>query len=264
MESPEEEIRLELKTDPQAVREQAIWCGIKPGMKILHAGCGPGLVSSLLYELSQPGGFVMGVDYSQSRISYARQHYERTDKIQFQLCDLRELLPFGETFDLAWVRFVLEYNKSDLEIIVKNLDKALKPNGLLCLLDLDNNCLSHHPLPERLKVALDRITEALEERHGFDPYVGRKLYGLLYDLGYQNIQVAVRAHHLIYGKLRHQDFFNWMKKIEMIIRKEPSLVKAYLGGVNEFIKEFKEFFLNPRRFTYTPLIMCKGVKPSRA
>ena len=35
MENAEEIIRLELKTDPEKVRQQARWCGISPGYKIL-------------------------------------------------------------------------------------------------------------------------------------------------------------------------------------------------------------------------------------
>jgi hypothetical protein len=32
-------------------------------------------------------------------------------------------------------------------------------------------------------------------------------------------------------------------------------------GRNAFFKDFKAFFLEPRRFTYTPLILCKGTAP---
>ena len=37
-----EAIRLEVKTDPQALQRQALWCGVKPGMRVLDAGCGAG------------------------------------------------------------------------------------------------------------------------------------------------------------------------------------------------------------------------------
>ena len=46
MENLEEAIRLEMKTDPEAVRKQALWCGLKPGMRVLDAGCGPGMITS--------------------------------------------------------------------------------------------------------------------------------------------------------------------------------------------------------------------------
>jgi hypothetical protein len=36
---------------------------------------------------------------------------------------------------------------------------------------------------------------------------------------------------------------------------------GYAGEYQEFREEFKQFFENPRRFTYTPLIACRGIKP---
>ena len=54
MENSEEALRLELKTDPEAVRSQANWCGVEPGMSVLDAGCGPGKVTSILYKMIQP------------------------------------------------------------------------------------------------------------------------------------------------------------------------------------------------------------------
>jgi len=263
MESSEEETRLEVKTDPEAVKFQALWCGLRPGMKVLDAGCGPGIVTSMLAEITQEA--IVGVDYSPKRVEYARKHYGVAGKIEFVLHDLRDELPFGEEFDLVWARFVLEYNKSSLHHIVRNLTAVLKPGGTICLLDLDNNCLGHYPLSRRLERTLQKIMRLLEDGYDFDPYVGRKLYRLVYEARYEDIRVDMRAHHLIYGDVEEGDLFNWTKKVEMVVDKAPVLIKEdYPDGPAQFFKEFKEFFLNPRRFTYTPLIMCKGVKPSRA
>ncbi len=62
MENVEESIRLEVKTDPETFRQQALWGGVRPGMRVLDAGCGPGKTTALLHEMVQPGGEVLGVD----------------------------------------------------------------------------------------------------------------------------------------------------------------------------------------------------------
>ncbi len=111
MENVEESIRLEIKTDPEAVRKQAIWCGLKPGMRVLDAGCGTGKVSSILHEMVEPGGEIIGLDYSEERISYAKDKYGQGHKVEFEVHDLRDALPDFGSFDLVWVRFVLEYNR---------------------------------------------------------------------------------------------------------------------------------------------------------
>ena len=261
MENLEEAIRLEVKTDPLAVQKQAKWCGLKPGQRVLDAGCGSGIVTSLLCTLIQPSGQILGLDYSRARIQYARKKYGSTPNIDFQQHNLIDPLDGFEKFDIIWVRFLLEYYRKESLEIVENLSRGLKPGGYLCLLDLDHNSLNHYELPSNMTRILYRIMEKLEQEFNFDPYVGRKLYAFLYDLGFENIQMDLTAHHLIYGEIKSSDLFNWIKKVEVATEKTLDLFEDYPGNHKAFFKDFEAFFMSPRRFTYTPLIMCKGAKP---
>jgi len=261
MESLEEVVRLEIKTDPETVRKQARWCGLKPGFQVLDAGCGPGKVTSILYEIIRPGGRILGTDYSRERIEYAKQNYGQGTDMDFVVHDLRHSLKGMGPFDLIWARFVLEYNLLESREIVKNLTECLKPGGRLCLLDLDHNCLNHYELPNKMDKLLRELTVKVEQAFNFDPYAGRKLYSYLYDMGYEEIQLDLTAHHLIYGSVKDADVFNWIKKIEVMSTKAPKNFEGYPGGHKAFFADFIRFFNSPRRFTYTPLILCKGTKP---
>ena len=262
MENDEEAFRLDIKTNLEAVRKEADWCGISPGLRVLDAGCGPGKVTSILQEKVRPGGSILGVDYSMERIRYAKKHYHSgTPDIDFRVHDLRDPLEDAGLFDLIWVRFVLEYNRAESIKIVKNLTACLKPGGHLCLLDLDYNCLNHYGLPHGMEEILSQIMRMVEKADNFDPYAGRKLYSYLYDLGYGDIQMDMKAHHLIYGKVKEPDLFNWTKKLEMASRRAPNAFEHYPGEHKKFFADFSKFFNDPRRFTYTPLILCKGVRP---
>ena len=262
MDNLEEEIRLEIKTNPDEIRQQAIWCGIKPGLSVLDAGCGPGKTSSILHEMIQPGGSLLGIDYAEQRIAYARKHYGGKPGLEFLLHDLRNPLNLKDMFDLIWVRFVLEYNLAESIKIVKNLTTCLKPGGHLCLMDLDYNCLSHYEMPNTIEEVLTKLIKTISTQFNFDPYAGRKLYSYLYDLGYKNIHMHLTGHHLIYGKARQVDVYNWTKKIDMVSEKLKKVFDDYPGGNKAFSKDFNDFFINPRRFSYTPLILCKGIKPN--
>ncbi len=264
MENVEEAIRLEVKTDPGAVRKDALWCGVRPGIRVLDAGCGPGKTTSILYEMIQPGGQILGIDFSEERIRSAKQQYGQKPGIDYRVHDLKTPLPETDHFDLIWVRFVLEYFRAEAADIVKNLRACLKPGGYLCLIDLDHNCLNHYELPRRMERILFDISSLLEEKYNFDPYVGRKLYAFLYDQGYENIELDLTAHHLLYGTLKEADIFNWFKKAQVILTKTNDLFTDYPGGSDAFMADFEAFFLDPRRFTYTPLILCKGMKPISA
>jgi len=262
MENIEEAKRLDIKTDSDAVKAQALWCGVKPGARVLDVGCGAGKATSILHSIIQPGGRAIGVDFSEDRIMYAQTHYGKTQGIDFQVRDFqRPMTDLGE-FDFIWVRFVLEYFRDGAVDIIKNLTINLKPDGWLCLLDLDYNCLNHWELPSEMEVTLIKLMNHIQVHHNFDLYAGRKLYAYLYDLRFREINMHLMAHHLIYGELNETDSFNWMKKIKVVSPKVSSVFEDYPGGAEAYYDNFTRFFRNPRRFTYTPLIMCKGKKPS--
>ena len=261
MESDLEALRLEIKTDPSIVKEQAQWAGIKNGMRVADIGCGPGTTTHALFETIQPEGNIVGIDYSKERIAYANENYKKPG-INFLCKDIREPLDNIGQFDFVWVRFILEYYKENSFEIVKNLTTILKPGGVLCLIDLDHNCLSHYGIPERLLQTLDNIMKELQEKANFDPYAGRKLYSYLYDLNFTDITVDISAHHNIYGPLKKSDEFNFLKKIEIAPKKINYKFSEYKRTYEEFLDESAKSFRNPRRFTYTPIILCRGRKPS--
>ena len=106
MESDEESLRLDIKIDSKIIKQQALWAGLKPGMRVADIGCGPGRIASILNELVQPRGSVVGVDNSQKRLEYANQHYASESITYYQKDILGPLDDLGK-FDFVWNRFVL-------------------------------------------------------------------------------------------------------------------------------------------------------------
>lgn len=261
MENPQEALRLDVKTSPEEVREQARLCGIGPGARVLDGGCGSGKTTSILHELVQPGGEVVGVDFAPDRIEFARKHYGSPDGIEFYQMDLRNPLDSLGQFDVIWIRFVLEYYLVGALDIIKNTSTILRPDGILCLLDLDYNCLNHYPLPDKMEKILHELVDRMIGKYNFDPYIGRKLYSYQYDLGFRDIHVHLMAQHLIYGEVKSGDDFNWIKKVEMASVKARDLFENYPKGYKGFFQDFTAFFRDPGRFTYTPLIICIGKRP---
>ncbi len=260
MESDEESVRLDLKTDTDAVEKQALWAGIQPGMRVADLGCGSGKTTFYLNKLVGPEGSVVGVDLSPQRLQYAEDHYSHAG-IEYIRTDIRKPLNDLGMFDFVWVRFVLEYYRLESFDIVKNISKILKPGGILCLIDLDCNCLRNFGQSDRLEKYFSRIMDIVQNEFNFDPYVGIKLYSYLYDMGYQDIDVNVIPHNLIFGELKDVDNFNFTKKAEMVGKHAGIQFEDYEEGFEGFFKEFIDFFSDHRRFAYTPLISCRGRKP---
>jgi SAM-dependent methyltransferase len=202
----------------------------------------------------------VGIDVAPQRIGYAQSHYSDTG-IEYLGKDIRKPLDGLGMFDFIWVRFVLEYYRLESFDIVKNISKVLKPGGILCLIDLDCNCMRHFGIPQRLETVLVNVMQKLEENFNFDPYAGIKLYSYLYDLDYQSIDVKVAPHNLIFGELKEIDNFNFTKKVEIAAKNSGYQFEGYEDGYEGFLKEFVDYFSDLRRFTYTPLISCRGRKP---
>jgi hypothetical protein len=59
-------------------------------------------------------------------------------------------------------------------------------------------------------------------------------------------------HHLIYGKVKDGNAFNWIKKVEVAAVKIGDIFSGYPGGYETFFADFKNFFYDMRRFTYIP------------
>ena len=260
MENKEEARRLTVKTDKSVLVRQAVWAGIRPGMRVADIGCGAGVTSSYLYDLVWPGGAVTGVDASPERIDHARKHYGK-EGLDFVCHDFYQDLKGLGSFDFIWVRFVLEYHRAGSFDIVRRLTETLKPGGILCLIDLDYNCLSYFGLSKRLEDNIRGVMKTLEENSNFDPFVGRKLYSYLYDLGFEAIDVQLKPHHLFFGQVNETDRFNWMKKLEVAARNSGWKFEGYADGFDGFFREFEIFFADPRRFIYTPMISCRGCRP---
>jgi SAM-dependent methyltransferase len=259
MENEEETLRLEKKTDAAVVEATALRAGLRPGMRVVDLCCGAGITTSVLSRLTGPTGSATGVDFSEDRLAHARERYGDATT-RFEKRNVLEPLGLGP-FDFAWVRFALEYFRAEAYDIVARLADSMAAGGIVCLVDLDHNGLNHFGLSPRLEKALASAVAQLEARENFDPYAGRKLYSHLYRLGFADIRVDASAHHLIYGELKPEDAFNWTKKVEVLIRNTAVELPGY-ESPRQFLEEFLDFFRDPGRFTYTPVIAAWGVKPA--
>jgi SAM-dependent methyltransferase len=112
--------------------------GLRPGDRVLDAGCGPGGVLPRLFAAVAPGGSVAGIDSSIPHVERARQlmreqHLE--DAITVEVADLRaELSVVPESCDAVWIADVLYPGTvGDPVSVVARLSRTLKPGGRLAI-----------------------------------------------------------------------------------------------------------------------------------
>lgn len=90
---------------------------------ILDLGCGTGTLTAQLVDLCSK---VVGVDSSQNMIEKAQKQF---GNIEFKVCDALAL-PFEAEFDIVFSNAVFHWI-NDHNALLKNIHKALKPQGLL-------------------------------------------------------------------------------------------------------------------------------------
>lgn len=104
---------------------------LKPGMKVLDCGCGPGSITLDLAELVFPGK-VIGIDIESRHIDWAKQLQldRKVQNAKFLVADLNDL-PFDNgTFDAAFAHGVVEYFKDPVHAF-DEIRRVLKDDGVL-------------------------------------------------------------------------------------------------------------------------------------
>jgi SAM-dependent methyltransferase len=112
--------------------------GLRPGWRVLDAGCGPGGVLPLLYAGVAPSGMVLGLDVSTPHVERARQLARERglqNAITVAVADLRADLPVApQSCDAVWIADVLYPDTvGDSGAAVARLSRTLKPGGVLAI-----------------------------------------------------------------------------------------------------------------------------------
>jgi ubiquinone/menaquinone biosynthesis C-methylase UbiE len=119
--------------------------GISPGLYVLDYGCGSGSYTIPAAQLVGPTGKVYAADIHALAIREVKKkaNMRRRSNIHTILTDSNTNLP-SASIDVVLLFYVL-HDFEDPDIIIKELDRVLKPAGHLSVLDhkLDNDKVVH-------------------------------------------------------------------------------------------------------------------------
>lgn len=254
MEDPREAERLRAKVEPVPWALSYVRPLLQPGARVLEVGCGPGALAAAVAALpEQPS--VVGVDQSSRRLAQ-----QVTPPVG---CELRlqvgeaTALPLDEgTFDLAYTRFMLQYLPDPGAAIVE-LHRVVAPGGHVLLQDLDGQLVWHDGLCEELEHGLAKVMAHLG-RTGFDPHVGRRLFGLARRAGLADLQVHVQPYHQIFGRASDHELELWELKLD-IARPQVREALGHAAG-DRLIELFLAHLTAPDTGTYSNVLTVVGRK----
>jgi SAM-dependent methyltransferase len=161
-------------------------------MRLLDAGCGPGSITLGLAAAVAPG-LVSGVDVDASALDAARKSAREAacENAEFREASVFALPFESATFDAVFCHAVLQHLPEPAAALAE-FARVLRPGGVIGLADADYDGSLIWPRPEGLSRALD-LQDAVRQRAGGDPRIGRRLGGLLDDAGFVDIAFSATA-----------------------------------------------------------------------
>lgn len=158
---------------------------LRPGMRVLDVGCGPGSITAGLARSVAPGELV-GIDTSEAVIERAAAQFQ-SDNLRFEPADLYTL-DDAEGFDVVHVHQVLQH-LADPVAALRRLGELSRPGGLIAVREADYHGMFWHPDSDGLKAWM-RLYQQAARANGGEPDAGRYLLGWARAAGYTDIEVS--------------------------------------------------------------------------
>ena len=159
---------------------------------VLEAGCGVGAQTLTLARRSPDARFT-SVDLSESSLAEARRRVAQADlgNVEFVQGDVFALPFEPESFDHVFVCFFLEHVSRPVEAL-SALRRLLRPGGTVTVIEGDHGSAYFHPDSAAAHAAIACQVE-LQRRAGGDSQIGRRVFPLLAEAGFDGIRVSPRV-----------------------------------------------------------------------
>ena len=163
---------------------------LRPGLRVLDFGCGPGTISVGLARMVAPGE-LHGVDMEESQIDLARSgaKVNRQDNAIFHVGDVTDL-PFEDNFfDVAHCHGVLMH-VPDTQAVLSEVMRVLKPNGIVGCREFICDASFMYPDSDGV---LKRVWDVLEDLLASDdghPLMGKDLKNHIVEAGFMSVRTT--------------------------------------------------------------------------
>ncbi|MFE0171019.1 class I SAM-dependent methyltransferase [Streptomyces sp. NPDC059002] len=147
---------------------------LKPHMKVLDIGCGPGTITADLAALV-PDGHVTGVDHAPGILDTARATAAERglENVDFAVADVHALDYPDDTFCVVHAHQVLQHVGDPVRAL-REMRRVCKPGGIIAARDADYSAMSWYPRPPAMDDWLD-LYRRVARANGGEPDAGSRL-----------------------------------------------------------------------------------------
>lgn len=107
-----------------------------PGARVLDVGCGTGSITAGIAKAVGPQGHVVGIDRDLGLLELARQEHAGVANLRFEAGDATTLCQMAE-YDFVTSARTLQWIPEPV-LAIQNMKRALKPSGILVVLDYNH------------------------------------------------------------------------------------------------------------------------------
>ncbi len=163
----------------------------RKGSRVLEAGCGVGAQTVTLARNSPNASFT-SIDISADSIAEAAKAVRSAglSNVRFDKADIFNLRFEPESFDHVFVCHVLEHLSRPAQAL-KALKRLIKVGGTITAIEGDHDSAYFYPDSQAARLAIHCQVE-LQRRAGGNALIGRELYPLLRQAGFDAIDVSPR------------------------------------------------------------------------
>lgn len=173
-----------------ATREAAFFLPhLRPGLRLLDVGCGPGTITLGLAEAVAPGE-VVGLDLRDEVVAQARAAAAQRGvaNVRFEVGSAYAL-PFpDDSFDVAFAHVVLMHLREPVRALAE-IRRVLRPGGVVGVRDVDFGGQILYP-PTPLWEHYFALRARVRRHNGGDITLGRAHRRLLLDAGYARAEAG--------------------------------------------------------------------------
>jgi SAM-dependent methyltransferase len=267
MDAATEPDRIRTKTSAVLLDHHLAWAGVGAGDSFVDFGCASGeVVRAVHRRVTGPGSTptVAGVDADPRMLAFAAEESARLGLSGLEYVQTTvtgpNSTPFSDdAFDHAWARWFLEYLPRPVDAVTEMV-RVVRSGGRVTLIDIDGNCLWHHPLPPQLGRDLDAVMEVLATA-GFDPRAGSKLEAYAEAAGLVDVRVQVEPYHWIVGRPDEPTAAAWRRKLTTVKHNYVTRLAPHDVGKAAFFDTLLAHVLAESTMTWSLAYLVQGTKP---
>ncbi len=162
---------------------------LRPGLRVLDFGCGPGTISVGLAKAVAPGE-MHGVDMDESQIERARAvaASQGENNAIFHVGDVTALEFPDDFFDVAHCRSVLMH-VPDTAAVLSEVKRVLKPGGILACREMICESAFTHPDFRIMRRSWDMFEDLVRADDGH-PQMGKDMKRHILEAGFTNVRIS--------------------------------------------------------------------------